>query len=565
MPGAEEFATIDLDGTTGGGPVKVDVPDGFWSLEANENPQPISPMAESFFLEALTAGCRHIMAELGFLGEALEYRAIGGWVYNSVIPFTGDEHAVAERLGRAHDAVATDLAGRYLQRYEDEWRPWLLRRREELGRIDLTALDEAALDEHVQETVDFLFAATDVHILLHASNILMLGELNFACRDLLGWSEQQVVDLLIGLSPASREPAQRLAELAEMARSRPAVRVLLDDPASAVAKLGAADSEFEAAFQGYQRDFGDRAVRYEVIDPTIGESPELVLQLVRDQIARPYDPAAVAARVASRQAETRAAARATLAEKHPSEREQFERLLARAERYYPVREDNEVWTQSVPLALVRRALLEVGRRLAAAGTVTEVDEVFFLSLAEARQALAAGSGDLSGLVGTRRADWAWALAHPGPASYGSPPDPPDFSGLPPAAVLVHEATGWVIDRILAPAAHGLRQAGGVIEGIAASSGCYTGPARVVLHEGELEKVQPGDVLVCPATSPAWSPVFASIGALVTDTGGILSHAAIIAREFAIPAVAATGNATELFADGQTITVDGDAGRVDASR
>jgi pyruvate,water dikinase len=78
-------------------------------------------------------------------------------------------------------------------------------------------------------------------------------------------------------------------------------------------------------------------------------------------------------------------------------------------------------------------------------------------------------------------------------------------------------------------------------------------------------VQPGDVLVCPATSPAWSPVFASIGALVTDTGGILSHAAIIAREFAIPTVVATGNATELFSDGQPITVDGDAGQVGAVR
>jgi pyruvate,water dikinase len=562
MPGAERFATIDVDGTTGGGPVKVDVPDGFWELEANENPQPISPMAESFFLEALTAGARHLFAEVGMLAETAEWRAIGGWVYVRTIPFAGDEQAVAERLGRTHDAVATDLAGRYLQRWEEEWRPWLLRRRNELGRINLTALDDAALDEHVGEAVAFLFAATDVHMLLHASNALMLGELAFACRDLLGWSEQQVFDMVSGLSAASTEPAQRLARLAEMARSRPAVRVLLDDPASAVAKLGAADPEFEAAFQGYRRDFGDRAVRYEVIDPTIGESPELVLRLVRDQIARPYDPAAVAARLASRQAETRAAARSTLAERHPAERERFERLLARAERFYPTREDNEVWTQSVPLALVRRALLEVGRRLADAGTVTEVDDVFFLTLAEARHA-PARSGNLTGLVGTRRAERTWALAHPGPASYGPPPDPPDLSGLPPAAVFVHEATAWLIDRVLSSATNDRRQHGGVIEGIAASSGLYTGPARVVRHEGELEKVQPGDVLVCPATSPAWSPVFPSIGALVTDTGGILSHAAIIAREFAIPTVVATGNATELFVDGQTVTVDGDAGRVEA--
>jgi len=544
--------------------VKVDVPDGFCELEANENTQPISPMAESFFLEALTAGARHTFAEMGFLAETAEWRAIGGWVYVRMIPFAGDEQAVGERLGRAYDAVATDLAGRFLQRWEEEWRPWLLRRREELGRIDLTGLDDAALDDHVGEAVAFLFAATDVHMLLHASDALMLGELTFACRDLLGWSEPQVFDMVSGLSPASTEPAQQLARLAEMARSRPAARVLLDDPASAVAKLGAADPEFEAAFQGYQRDFGDRAIRYEVIDPTIGECPELVLRLVRDQIARPYDPAAVAARVASRQAETRAAARATLAERHPGERERFERLLARAERYYPVREDNEVWTQSVPLALVRRALLEVGGRLVDTRTVTEVDDVFFLTLPEARQALAQG-GDLSGLVSSRRSDRTWALAHPGPATYGEPPPPPDFSGLPPAARLVHEATAWLFDQIIPAWANERRQRGAVVEGIAASAGRYTGPARVVRHEGELEKVQPGDVLVCPATSPAWSPVFPSIGALVTDTGGILSHAAIIAREFAIPAVVATGNATELLVDGQNVTVDGDTGRVGAER
>ena len=544
--------------------MKVDIPDGFWQLESNENPHPISPMAESFFLEALTAGARHLFAEIGILAETAEWRAIGGWVYVQTVPFAGDEEALAERLGRTQDAVTADLAGRYLQRWEHEWRPWLLRRREELGSVELSALDDGALDEHLAETVGFLFAATDVHMLLHASNALMLGEFAFACRELLGWSEQQVFEVLSGLSLASTEPAQRLAELADAARSRPAVRVLLDDPRSAVAKLEAADPEFEAAFRRSLADFGDRAVRYEVVDPTIGECPELLLQLLRDQITRPYDPEAVAGRLASRQAETRAAARAALAEQHPGERERFDRLLARAERFYPVREDNEVWTQSVPLALVRRALLEVGRRLTAAGTIGEAGDVFFLALPEARQALVQG-GHLTGLVAGRRAERTWAAAHPGPASYGPPPDPPDLSGLPPAAALVHETVGWVIDRILASDANSQRQAGPLIEGIAASSGRYTGPARVVLTEDELGKVQPGDVLVCPATSPAWSPVFASIGALVTDTGGILSHAAIIAREFAIPTVVATGNATELFSDGQPITVDGDAGQVGAVR
>jgi pyruvate,water dikinase len=80
-------------------------------------------------------------------------------------------------------------------------------------------------------------------------------------------------------------------------------------------------------------------------------------------------------------------------------------------------------------------------------------------------------------------------------------------------------------------------------------------------EEEFGKIQAGDVLVCPVTSPVWSILFSRIGALVTDSGGILSHPAIIAREFGIPAVVATGNATQLLMDGQPVRVDGDAGLV----
>ena len=83
----------------------------------------------------------------------------------------------------------------------------------------------------------------------------------------------------------------------------------------------------------------------------------------------------------------------------------------------------------------------------------------------------------------------------------------------------------------------------------------------VLSEDDFDKVRPGDILVSPVTSPVWSVLFGSIGALVTDSGGILSHPAIIAREFGIPAVVATGNGTALLRDGQQATVDGAGGTV----
>jgi pyruvate,water dikinase len=85
-----------------------------------------------------------------------------------------------------------------------------------------------------------------------------------------------------------------------------------------------------------------------------------------------------------------------------------------------------------------------------------------------------------------------------------------------------------------------------------------------MGEHQFDKIRAGDVVVCPVTSPAWSVVFPSLGALVTDGGGILSHPAIIAREHRIPAVVGTGSATHILKDGQLVTVDGNTGVVEVA-
>ena len=105
--------------------------------------------------------------------------------------------------------------------------------------------------------------------------------------------------------------------------------------------------------------------------------------------------------------------------------------------------------------------------------------------------------------------------------------------LPAEARFSMTALLWYIDRIFeaAPSSR-VQQAGAkAVDGIAASPGRYTGPVRVVMDESEFDKLHPGDVLVCPITSPVWSVLFPGLGALVTDTGGLLSHPAIIAREY----------------------------------
>ena len=100
-----------------------------------------------------------------------------------------------------------------------------------------------------------------------------------------------------------------------------------------------------------------------------------------------------------------------------------------------------------------------------------------------------------------------------------------------------------------------------MRGTGASAGIVTGPARVVLGPDDFERVQPGDILVAPSSNPSWVALFAIAGGLVTNTGGVLSHAAVVAREFGLPAVVGTGDATTRIGDGQMLELDGTTGFV----
>src|SRR4029453_1873330 len=142
-----------------------------------------------------------------------------------------------------------------------------------------------------------------------------------------------------------------------------------------------------------------------------------------------------------------------------------------------------------------------------------------------------------------------------------PGPPPSFDALPTEARLMMKALVWYLDRVMEAAPSNRQQEadGEVFTGIPASPGRYTGQVRLIKDESEFDRLQPGDVLVCPITSPCWPGLSPAIGALVTDTGGVLSHPAIIAREYRVPAVVATGNATELLRAGHSVPVDGSRG------
>jgi pyruvate,water dikinase len=211
---------------------------------------------------------------------------------------------------------------------------------------------------------------------------------------------------------------------------------------------------------------------------------------------------------------------------------------------------------------------ELSRALAAMGAFDEPEDMFFLRRYEVAETIYGTVAGWSVGSAARGADYWRPVVAERRRIYEAlrAVDPPPALGPPPAqvtepfTVMLWGITTDTVKEWLT-SAQGSEDGTVTLRGAAGSPGVVEGPVRIVRHVDDLNRVQEGDVLVCPATSPAWSPVFSRIAATVSDVGGIMSHAAIVCREYGLPAVVGTGNAVSLLRDGQRVQVDGDTGVV----
>ena len=555
-------------------PIEFEEPLGSWQRDPSHNPR-AGYHIDLLFFPLIRRATRRWSEEFGYLFDGLEFREFGLWPYLRMAPLGGKERpppprwvmwvaarllpTLRRRVASAKHAVRTNKAGWYVERWYETWHPELAAAISAHRDVDPAALDDAQLERHLESNLELLERGIEVHSLLSGALAIVLHEFARSCDELLGWDLNKALELVSGTSHKSTEPARRLHELAETADSRPHVRAVVADGKVTSDVLETVDSEYAAAFATYLHEFGSRALGYSVAEPTLSEMPEVFLAMIRGQLKDGYDPKThdeIAAR-------TRQLAFQEARSQLTSEQlESFEEALHRALRAYPAREDNEFFTLSAPIALVRYSILELGNRLTNRGVIAKRDDVRFLELEQARSALQ-DPKSFHGLVERRKGQRAWAELNPGPDFYGDPPEgPPSLDFLPADARLPMEALIWSFDEMLAMGFSAGHSTTSMLSGIAASPGQYTGLVRVLMDETDFGKLQPGDVLVCPITSPVWSILFPIVGALVTDAGGVLSHPAIIAREYQIPAVVATGEATTRLRDGDLVIVNGTTGTVE---
>jgi pyruvate,water dikinase len=223
----------------------------------------------------------------------------------------------------------------------------------------------------------------------------------------------------------------------------------------------------------------------------------------------------------------------------PQLQARFQALLEVTQRYAVLREQ-QARQLTLGWPLLRRCALRLGETLRAHGVIDRAEDVFFLTRAELDT-----HTPLQELVDQRRATWERQRRLLAPLTIGRPP-----------RLLAKELLA-AVEAVRTPGA----APEDAIVGQPASPGRATGPVRIIHGPDDFDRFQPGEVLVARATAPAWTPLFARAVAVVTDGGTLAAHASLVAREYGIPAVVATGDATTRLADGQQVTVDGGAGTV----
>ena len=209
---------------------------------------------------------------------------------------------------------------------------------------------------------------------------------------------------------------------------------------------------------------------------------------------------------------------------------------------------------------MRRAVLGAGRRLAASGRIDDPEHLVDAGFEEMCSLVFTGDGPSASELAARAK---WRTTHSAkqaPPFLGSaPPPPPDISALPPDLGRVMKAATIALDSVFASSV--VPHEENTLRGLPASGGVFEGAARRVAGPTEFDRIVEGDVLLTESTTEAFNILLPLLGAIVTDSGGLLSHSAIVAREFGIPGVVGTRDATDRIRDGARVRVDGDAGEV----
>jgi len=360
--------------------------------------------------------------------------------------------------------------------------------------------------------------------------------------------------LLQGFDNKTLETMRVIWQLSRQARKSSSVQRAVTErtPGEVMSALreNAEGQRFLGELQSFLETYGKRGEAISLDAPSWLENPQPVIKNLRDYVTQPdRDPEQELKRQDLAREQRVAQARERLKGYPGPVKETFEFLLNAAQFANALSEEHTFWIDYAFPYRVRLACLELGRRFAEAGLLASPQDVTLLTPGEVRHTIEA-KVDRRGLAAGRKAE----LEHFRQVS------PPPFLGTPPAPEAPRDPMSIALGKLFGVPVtpSGLPN---TLIGNPGSPGTATGRVKVVRSLHEADKLQRGDILVAETTAPPWTPLFATVAGVITDAGGVLSHCAIVAREYGIPAVVGAGNATHALRDGQTVEINGDEGSI----
>ena len=351
---------------------------------------------------------------------------------------------------------------------------------------------------------------------------------------------------------------KKLSELARDAVAKGLGDTILNTPAKeAIGKLEQTEigKQWVKTLNDVLEVDGWRMVRMmDVNEPYWLEDPSTVLSPIKAFIKKgDFDLDEVRNRLALE----REKAIASILEKAPPERKaHFKALINLAGKAGSYSEEHDLYCELACHALLRRGLLGIGRRLTAAGTIDNPDDVFFMNPDEVERVLGAPEfHKMQHIAGRRRKSWEEVRYTATPPVFTTRPGLMEAVGMD----LMPSADPIIMKIVVGELPRVRQELKADIYGVCGSPGVAEGSARVIMNYDELDLVEKGEILVCPGTNPAWSPVFGLVAAVVSDRGGTLSHTAIVAREYGIPTLVNTFTATATIKTGMKLRVDATEG------
>jgi len=525
---------------------------GTWEQDPVHFPRPMTRYFQETHPPAFRQGTNDFARFYGMLIDGLQIAYVQGFGYNQVVP--APEAEIPQRMARAEEVFARKVWREQLRDWDERCKPAAIATHRELQAVDPDALDDTGLAAYLRRCRDHHAAMMAQHMRFTASAMLPVGDFLAQASDWTALSHAELLGLMRGASKVSAGGSEEMDRLRRaFAGSAPAQALLASegDPADVLARLRALEGEAGAALSAYLDLIGNRLVDgFDIAEPVALELPDALLKAIRIAVAEEQSGPEAAE---SQAAEIRGLV--------PAEHQAaFDELLGEARLTYRLRDERGVYSDIWASGLMRRATLAAGRRLAARGRIAAPQHLLEATLDEMCALVEGSGGPAAETLAERAVHRASFTAKDVPPVLGPPaPPPPDLAGLPPAVARLMRATFVSLGHVF-----GSSQAQNdaqVLYGLAASKGVYEGPARRVSGPSEFGRIAKGDVLVTESTTEAFNILLPLLGAVVTDNGGLLSHAAIVSREYGIPGVVGTREATERIADGMRVRVDGDSGEV----